>query len=52
MGRPFPVVCPIEDGDVGRDGWVGLIVRHYEKIKLVSYWSFYKVETGCGTVGT
>ena len=44
MGQPFPVVCPIEDGDIGGDGGGCLVVRHYEKIKLVSYWSLYKVE--------
>ena len=52
MGRPFPVISSIKDGDIGGDGRVGLVGRHYEKIKLVSYWSFYKVEMGCGTVGT
>ena len=33
LGRPFPVVCPIKDGDVGRDGGGCLVVRHYEKTK-------------------
>ena len=41
---PFPIICPIKDGDIGRDGGGCLVGRHYEKIKLVSYWSFYKVE--------
>ena len=41
LSRPFPVVRPIEERDVGGDGRVGLVLRHYEKIKLVSYWSFY-----------
>ena len=44
MSGPFPVVCPIEKRDMGRDGVGCLVGRHYEKIKLVSYWSFYKVE--------
>ena len=52
MSGPFPVVCPIKKRDVGRYGRIGLVVGHYEKIKVVSYWSFYKVETGCSTVGT
>ena len=30
LGRPFPVVCPIKDGDIGGDGRVCLVVRHYE----------------------
>ena len=34
MSGPFPVVRPIKDGDIGGDGRVGLIVRHYEKIKV------------------
>ena len=44
MGRPFPVVRPIKDGDIGGDRRVCLVGRHYEKMKVVSYWSFYKVE--------
>ena len=34
LSRPFPVVCPIKDGDVGGDGGGCLVGRHYEKIKL------------------
>ena len=33
LGQPFPVVCPIKDGDIGGDGRVCLVGRHYEKIK-------------------
>ena len=33
LGRPFPVVHPIKDGNVGRDGRVCLEGRHYEKTK-------------------
>ena len=43
LSSPFPIVCPIKDGDVGGDGGGCLVVRHYEKIKFVSYWSNYKV---------
>ena len=43
LSGPFPVVGPIEDGNMGRDGGGCLVVRHYEKTKLVSYWSNYKV---------
>ena len=44
MSGPFPIVCPIKKRDMGGDGVGCLVERHYEKIKLVSYWSFYKVE--------
>ena len=43
LSGPFPVVGPIKDGTMGRDGGGCLVVRHYEKTKLVSYWSNYKV---------
>ena len=43
LSSPFPIVCPIKDGDVGGDGGGCLVVGHYEKIKVVSYWSNYKV---------
>ena len=33
LGRPFPIVSPIKDGNIGRDGRVCLVGRHYEKIK-------------------
>ena len=41
LSGPFPIVRPIKDGDVGGDGGGCLVVRHYEKIKVVRYWSFY-----------
>ena len=34
LGRPFPVVGPIKDGNIGGDGGISLIVGHYEKIKV------------------
>ena len=43
LSGPFPVVCPIKDGDVGGDRGGCLVVGHYEKIKFVSHWSNYKV---------
>ena len=44
MSGPFPIICPIEKRDVGGDGVGCLVGRHYEKMKVVSYWSFYKVD--------
>ena len=43
LSGPFPVVCPIKDGNMGGDGGGCLVVRHYEKTKFVSYWSNYRV---------
>ena len=44
LSGPFPVVCPIKDGDIGGDGSGCLVVRHYEKIKPSVTGLFYKVE--------
>ena len=44
LSRPFPVISPIKERDIGGDRRVGLVLRHYEKIKEVSYWSNYEVE--------
>ena len=33
LSRPFPVVCPVKERDIGGDGGVGLMLGHYEKIK-------------------
>ena len=34
MSGPFPVISPIKQRDIGGDGRVGLVLRHYEKIKV------------------
>ena len=43
LSSPFPIVCPIKDGDVGGDGGGCLVVRHYEKIKSSVTGPIYKV---------